>query len=343
LTNLSLFGKTIRTGGAMEGAITDVAGVLVGHAHDAVRGSGVTVLLFPEGAAAAADIRGEAAGTRQMDSLLRPHPVHKIHALVLAGGSAFGLDAASGVVRYLEERHAGFPTPEGIVPIVPTAVLYDLGYGDGTFRPDAAMGYNAACAASPRPPKRGSVGAGAGATVGKVLGISRAMKGGFGSASGFGGGTVAGACAVVNAFGDVVDPATGRWIAGARAKRRNEPAKTEDLLRGGYRREPFSAGNTTLAVVASADRLTREELWGVARMAHAALCRAIRPVHTPMDGDIVVAVATGVSGKRGNALQTAALGTRALERAIVDAVRSATGNRSVPAVKDLQERRRGRR
>ena len=163
----------------MGGSITEVGGILVGHAHDAVRGSGVTALLFLEGAMAVADIRGEAAGTRQMDSLLRPHPVRKIHALVFAGGSAFGLDAASGVVRYLEERNIGFPTPGGIVPIVPTAVVYDLGYGDGAFRPDSVMGYEAACAAASHPPERGSVGAGAGATVGKILGMSRAMKGGF--------------------------------------------------------------------------------------------------------------------------------------------------------------------
>lgn len=144
---------------------------------------------------------------------------------------------------------------------------------------------------------------------------------------------------MVNAFGDVVDPETGRWLAGARAEGKEAPANTEDLFRGGYRREPFSTENTTLAVVATADLLTREELWGVARMGHAALCRAIRPVHTPMDGDIVVAVATGASGRRGNALQAAALGTRALERAIVDAVRCAKGNGSVPAATELQGRR----
>lgn len=323
----------------MGGSITDVGGILVGHAHDAVRGSGVTVLLFLGGAMAVADIRGEAAGTRQMDSLLRPHPVRKIHALVFAGGSAFGLDAASGVVRYLEERNIGFPTPGGIVPIVPTAVVYDLGYGDGAFRPDPGMGYEAACAATSHPPERGSVGAGAGATVGKILGMSRAMKGGFGTASDSGGETVVGACAVVNAFGDVVDMETGRWIAGARAVGKETPADTEELFRGGYRREPFSAENTTLAVIATADLLTRDELRGVARMGHAALCRAIRPVHTPMDGDIVVAVATGVSGRKGNALQAAALGTRALEKAIADAVCSAKGNGSVPSMSELQGKR----
>ena len=323
----------------MAGAITDVAGILVGHAHDAVRGSGVTVLLFPEGATGGADIRGEAAGTRQMDSLLRPHPAQKVDALVFAGGSAFGLDAASGVVRYLEERNIGFTTPGGVVPIVPTAILYDLGYGDAAFRPGAAMGYEAAGTASPSAPRRGSVGAGAGATVGKVLGIRRAMKGGFGTASESGGGTTIGACAVVNSFGDVVDPATGEWVAGARAPDSEGPADTESLFRSGFRREPFSPENTTLAVVATADLLSREELWSVARMAHAALCRVLRPVHTPMDGDLVVAVATGVSGRCGNVLQTAALGVRALEASILDGVRSAKGTTAVPAAAEISGRR----
>src|SRR3972149_4453391 len=175
------------SGGRMERSITDVAGVLLGHEHDLERGSGVTVLLLPGGAAGAADIRGEAAGTRQMDSLLRPHPVHRIHAVVLAGGSAFGLDAAAGVMRFLEERDVGFPTSAGKVPIVPTAVIYDLGFGDRTCRPTPETAYAAAAKASGGPPGRGCVGAGAGATVGEIFGLERAMKGGVGTASGQGG------------------------------------------------------------------------------------------------------------------------------------------------------------
>ena len=319
----------------MPGSITDVAGVLVGHAHDLARGSGVTVLRFPQGAAGAADIRGEAAGTRQMDSLLRPHPAGRMHALVFAGGSAFGLDAAGGVMRYLEEAGVGFPTPGGIVPIVPTAVIYDLGFGDSSFRPTADMGRTAASRASGEPPSRGSVGAGAGATVGKAFGIGRAMKGGFGTASGSGGGTIVGACAVVNAFGDVVDPGTGEWVAGARDEDGKSPAWTEKRFREGFRREPFAPGNTTLAVVATADLLSREELLGVARMAHGALSRTIRPVHTPMDGDLVVALSTGLSGRQGNLMQAATLGARALEKAILDAVRSAIGTPTLPSANDL--------
>jgi L-aminopeptidase/D-esterase-like protein len=183
-----------------------------------------------------------------------------------------------------------------------------------------------------------AVGAGAGATVGKVLGIVRAMKGGFGTACEEESGARVGACAVVNAFGDVVDPDTGEWIAGARREDGNGPAGTEGLFRAGFQREPFAPGNTTLAVVATADLLSREELLGVARMAHGALSRVIRPVHTPMDGDLVVALSTGRTGRKGNVMQTAMLGARALERAIIDGVRSAAGTQAVPSVNDLSGR-----
>ncbi len=322
----------------MGGSITDVAGVLVGHEDDLGRGSGITVLLFPKGAAGAADIRGEAAGTRQMDSLLRPHPARRLHGLVLAGGSAFGLDAAAGVMRFLEEKGIGFPTPAGVVPIVPTAVVYDLGFGDPTFRPTPEMAYAAAEKASTGLPARGSVGAGAGATVGKIFGLDRAMKGGFGTASERGGEAIVGACAVVNAFGDVFDSASGQWLAGARTVDGKDRAGTEEAFLGGYAREPFSPENTTLCVVATPDDLSREELVGVARMSHGAMFRSIRPVHTPMDGDIVVALSTGASGRKGNPMQVAVLAGLALERAIADAVRSATGAHGLPSARDMHRR-----
>jgi L-aminopeptidase/D-esterase-like protein len=322
----------------MGGSITDVPGVLAGHEGDLERGSGVTVLLFPGGATGAADIRGEAAGTRQMDSLLRPHPARRIHGLVLAGGSAFGLDAAAGVMRFLEERGIGFPTPAGPVPIVPTAVIYDLGFGDPSFRPTPEMAYAAAGKASADSPAQGSVGAGTGATVGKLFGLGRAMKGGFGTASERGGGAIVGACAVVNAFGDVFDPHAGEWLAGARTADGKERAGTEEAFLGGYAREPFAPENTTLGVVATPEELSREELAGVARMAHGALFRSIRPVHTPMDGDIVVALSTGVVGRRGNPMQTAVLARRALETAIADAVLFAVGAHGLPSARDMRGR-----
>jgi L-aminopeptidase/D-esterase-like protein len=322
----------------MAGSITDVEGVVLGHEHDLGRGSGVTVLLFPQGAAGAADIRGEAAGTRQMDSLLRPHPVRSIHGLVLAGGSAFGLDAAAGVMRFLEERGIGFPTPAGVVPIVPTAVIYDLGFGDPKFRPTPEMAYIAAGKASGDLPDRGSVGAGAGATVGKIFGVERGMKGGFGTSSERAGEVVVGACSVVNAFGDIFDSRSGEWLAGARTADGKRRAGTEEAFLGGYAREPFSQGNTTLGVVATAENLSREELAGIARMAHGALFRSIRPVHTPMDGDIVVALSTGAAQRKGNPMQTAVLAGKALEGAIADAVRSASGAHGLPAARDMHRR-----
>ncbi len=273
-----------------------------------------------------------------MDSLLRPHPVRRIHGLVLAGGSAFGLDAAAGVMRHLEENGVGFITPAGLVPIVPTAVIYDLGFGDPALRPTAEMAYSAAGKASAEIPAQGSAGAGAGATVGKIFGRERAMKGGFGTASERGRGTVVGACAVVNAFGDVFDPATGEWVAGARTGDGKGRAGTEEAFLDGYTREPFSPENTTLCVVATADGLSREELAGVARMSHGALFRSIRPVHTPMDGDIVVALSTGASGRKGNPMQTAILAGRALEKAIANAVRFASGGHGLPAARDMRRR-----
>jgi L-aminopeptidase/D-esterase-like protein len=241
-------------------------------------------------------------------------------------------------MRFLEEKGIGFPTPAGVVPIVPTAVVYDLGFGDPTFRPTPEMAYAAAEKASTGLPARGSVGAGAGATVGKIFGLDRAMKGGFGTASERGGEAIVGACAVVNAFGDVFDSASGQWLAGARTVDGKDRAGTEEAFLGGYAREPFSPENTTLCVIATPDDLSREELAGVARMSHGAMFRSIRPVHTPMDGDIVVALSTGASGRKGNPMQVAVLAGLALERAIADAVRSATGAHGLPSARDMHRR-----
>jgi L-aminopeptidase/D-esterase-like protein len=243
-------------------------------------------------------------------------------------------------MRLLEERGVGFPTSAGVVPIVPTAVIYDLGVGDPTFRPTPEMAYAAAEKASSEMSESGSVGAGTGATVGKIFGLNRAMKGGFGTASERAGGVLVGACAVVNAFGDVVDPLTGEWLAGARTADGMGRAATEEAFLGGYAREPFAPGNTTLAVVATSETLTREELIGVARMAHGALFRAIRPVHTPMDGDIVVSLSTGAAERKGNPMQVAALAGRALEKAITDAVRATRGAYGLPSAGDMQRRER---
>ncbi|MBP1714231.1 MAG: peptidase DmpA, partial [Deltaproteobacteria bacterium] len=201
----------------MNNAITDVPGFRVGHAQDPRAATGCTVILCPPATVGGVDIRGSAAGTRQIDSLQPFHFVDEVHAVLLSGGSAFGLDAAGGVMQYLEERSIGYQTSAGRVPIVPTAIIYDLGLGDGKIRPDRKMGYQACENAQSGPVAEGSVGAGTGASVGKLYSIRFATKGGVGTAAVFSaGGVIVGALVVVNAFGDVVDPRDQRILAGAR-------------------------------------------------------------------------------------------------------------------------------
>jgi len=264
----------------MSGSITDVAGVLLGHAHDSVRGSGVTVLRFPRGAAGVADIRGEAAGTRQMDSLLRPHPAGRMHALVFAGGSAFGLAAADGVMAELERAGRGHPTPVGPVPIVPTAVIFDLFVGDPTVRPGPAQGAAATRSASGDPVEMGSVGAGTGATVAGWRGPSAVKKGGLGSACTVVDDALVGALVVVNAVGDVFT------LEG-------EPLTGGPLIPGPPAALPDPATNTTLVVIATNARLGRNHLLRVAVRAQDALAVCLRPGHTRYDGDAAFAVSCG--------------------------------------------------
>ena len=203
----------------LKNAITDIPGILVGHAQDEAALTGCTVILCQKGAVGGVDQRGGAPGTREVDALHPMHLVNKVHGVVLAGGSAFGLEAATGVMRYLEERGVGFDTRLYKVPIVPAAILFDLAIGDGKVRPDSAMGYQACQNATSDPPPEGNVGAGTGATVGKILGLGQCMKSGLGTASmEIGAGVIVGAIAAVNAFGDVIDPSTGQIIAGARSK-----------------------------------------------------------------------------------------------------------------------------
>jgi L-aminopeptidase/D-esterase-like protein len=279
-------------------AITDVPGIRVGHATDAEAMTGCTVVLCPpEGAVAGVDQRGGAPGTRETD-LLRPmHMVQRVHAVLLAGGSAFGLDAAGGVVRWLEERGIGFDARVAKVPIVPAAILFDLDVGRADVRPDAAMGYAACEAAGDGPVAEGSVGAGTGCTVGKVLGPGHASRSGLGTASAeLGGGLVVGAVVAVNAFGDVVNPRTGEILAGARALTGGGFADTLATMKGliGKTVLRFAGqSHTVIGVVATNARLTKEEANKVAQMAHDGLARAVRPAHTMLDGDTLFAVATG--------------------------------------------------
>ncbi len=318
------------------GGITDVPGVAVGHFTDPRRPTGCTVVLVREGATGAVDVRGGAPGTRELELLDPVNIVDVVHAVLLAGGSAFGLDAAGGVMRFLEEQGVGVAVGAARVPIVPAAILFDLAVGDGHIRPDAEAGYAAARAAAPGAVAEGSVGAGAGATVGKMWGFDRAMKGGVGTASlRLPDGSIVGALAAVNAFGDVVGE-DGRVIAGARSRdgSRLDPALA-GLVAGRSPLHALAGTNTTLAVVATSASLTKAEAARVARMAQDGLARAIVPAHTPFDGDLVFALSTGRSG-RADVLAVGALAAAALSHAVRRAVQKAQGVQGIPCIRDLQ-------
>lgn len=326
--------------GAASGGLTDVAGIKLGHYTLNQRPTGCTVVLIEDGAVAGVDVRGSAPGTRETD-LLRPTGlVDQVHAIVLAGGSAFGLAAASGVVRYLEERGIGFVTPTAKVPIVPAAILYDLGVGDASIRPTAECGYRAARAATDSPVVEGNVGAGAGATVGKLAGAGRAMKSGLGTASiSLADGLTVAALVAVNAVGDIIDPHTNRVVAGLRSEDGTALADSRRLLRATGPTQARSAENTTLGVVATNARLTKVQATTLAQMAHAGFARAINPVHTPYDGDTIFALATGTHQPAGTPqtvlLQIGALAAEVMAEAIVRAGRAAVGIPGYPAARDL--------
>ena len=308
-------------------AITDVTGILVGHAQDLTALTGVTAILAPAGATVGVAVEGSAPGTRETD-LCRPGSlVTMAHGILLCGGSAFGLAAADGAMRYCEEQGIGFPTGVACVPILPAAVLFDLAIGDGRIRPDGAMGYTACEAASPGPVAQGCVGAGTGCTAGKLLGIARATKSGIGTASVMAGETIVGAIVAVNPFGDVYDPGNGRIIAGARLADGGF-ADTTGLLLAGERRAGLAGQNTTIGVVAIGGTLSKEEANKVARMAHDGLARTISPIHTMFDGDALFCLATGGPPADVNAVGTAA--AIAVELAVLNACRHSRAMGSLP-------------
>ena len=321
-----------------------IPGLKIGHAQDEAALTGCTVFLCEQGAVAACDVRGGAVGERELEPLRPGHIVEQIHALVFAGGSAFGLDAASGVMRWCEERGIGFDTGVVKVPIVPTVILFDLRIGDPTRRPDAAMGYEAAEAAARAnvnaPVVEGNIGAGMGATVGKLFGIERAMKAGIGCwteevASGDGSGKTAriSALGAVNAFGDVRDPETGRIIAGARMSRDSrEFADTAAAMRRGTVRKGFGDANTVLVAVATNAALTKHEAQRLATMAASGIPRVVSPVHTRFDGDVVFALSVGDLRADVNALGAAA--ADAVARAVARGVTRAAGAGGVPGLRD---------
>ncbi len=322
----------------MHNAITDVEGIEVGHWTDIEGVTGCTVVLCRQGAVGGVDVRGSAPGTRETD-LLRPgNLIQQVHAVLLTGGSAYGLDAASGVMRWLEEQDIGFDVGVGVVPIVAAAVLFDLAIGRADVRPGPQAGYAACQAARAGPVAEGCVGAGTGATVGKLLGPSFATKGGIGTAARrIAGKVTVGALVAANTFGDVVDPATGHIIAGARDPHGNGFVDTVERLHGDLSviKLGFSL-NTALAVVATDATLTKEGVNKVAQMAHDGLAQAIRPVHTMLDGDTVFALATGRRSERtGNVTAIGTVAASVLAEAVVRAVRQASSLAGIPAAQDL--------
>ncbi|MBX3653701.1 MAG: P1 family peptidase [Ramlibacter sp.] len=322
------------------GSLTDVAGLEVGHFTDARRPTGCTVVLAREGAVAGVDVRGAAPGTRETDLLSPVNLVEQVHAVMLAGGSAWGLDAASGAMRWLEERNVGFDVRVGRLPIVPAAVLFDLLVGDPQVRPDADAGRAACAAASSRRPAEGNVGVGAGAAVGKIFGIDRAMKGGVGTASVTVAGVTVGALIACNALGDVVDPDTAQVIAGARTANGRKLLDTRRALLRGEAPRPLLAGtNTTIGVIGTDAVLTKTQATKLAQMAHDGLARSINPVHTMSDGDTLFALATGRAARHPGMMVLGTMAAEATARAVVRAVRAArglsAGELHLPAAGDL--------
>lgn len=306
------------------GSITDVAGIEVGHYTDTRRPTGCTVILTRDGAVGGVDVRGAAPGTRETDLLAPGNLVERVHGVMLAGGSAWGLAAADGAMRWLEERGVGMDVRFGTLPIVPAAVLFDLPMGDARIRPDAAAGYAACEAASSAAPEEGNVGAGTGALVGKLFGVELAMKGGIGTASVTVGGVTVGALIACNALGDVIDPDTAQVVAGARTADGLALRDTRRALMRGELPRPLLAGtNTTIGVVATDAVLTKVQANRLAMVAHDGLARSINPVHTQLDGDTLFALGTGVSGLNPGMLVLATLAAEATARATLRAVQMA--------------------
>ncbi len=318
------------------GSITDVSGLRVGHYTETRRPTGCTVIIAEAGATAGVDVRGAAPGTRETDLLNPVNMVEKVHAIVLSGGSAFGLDAASGVMRYLEEKKIGFDVGVAHVPIVPAAILFDLGVGDASIRPDAAAGYQACKSATADAREEGNVGAGTGATVGKLYGPQRAMKGGLGTASLTVAGVTVGAIVAVNAVGDVIDPNTGRILAGARTPDGKHLLDTRAAILAGDLPKSMREGTaTTIGVVATDARLTKAQAQKIAGMAHDGLARSINPIHTMLDGDTIFALGTGTSGKPGNVMLLGVMAAEAMAIAVQRAILAARAVEGFPAAVDF--------
>ncbi len=313
--------------------LTDIPGITVGHAQDLAAITGCTVVLCESGAIGGVDQRGGAPGTRETDAIRPMHLVNRIHAVILSGGSAFGLDAASGVMKYLEEKDIGYKAGEVKVPIVASAILFDLGIGDKLIRPDSQMGYDACKNASKQPPEQGNFGAGTGATVGKIFGMQHAMKAGIGHACiDAGNGVLVGAIVAVNAFGDVINPSNGNIVAGARcfqagpAKMGCGPVfadtlKTMNSRIGRVILGMVSIQNTVIGIVVTNAKLDNVSCNKVAQMAHNGIAKTIQPAHTMLDGDTMFCMAT--QKKKADINIIGALSVEAVSQAILNAIRYA--------------------
>lgn len=319
------------------GGLTDVPGIKVGHFTLKERPTGCTVVLCEAGAVAGVDVRGSAPGTRDTDLLKPVNTVQQVQAIVLSGGSAFGLSVADGVMRYLDEHKLGFKVGAATVPVVPAAILFDLGVGDSKIRPTAESGYQACMAANIGPVPQGNVGAGAGATVGKLFGPAFAMKSGLGTASAMieDTGIVVAAMVAVNAVGDVVDPESGRIVAGARsADGRGFRDSMAQIMRG-YQVVSEPAANTTLGVIATNAALDKVQMTKIAEMAHDGLARTINPVHTPFDGDTLFALSTGTWKGKANHGSIGAIAAVVTAQAVLRAATHAQGIPGLPAYRDV--------
>lgn len=308
------------------GSITDVPGLKVGHHTLTERPTGCTVVICESGATAGVDVRGSAPGTRETDLLSPTNLVEQVQAILLSGGSAYGLAAATGVVKWLEEHHLGYKIGQGVVPIVPAAILMDLGVGNFKIRPGEEDGYKACVAATPGPVAEGNVGAGAGATIGKMFGPKFSMKSGLGTASAKIGdtGIVVGALVAVNAVGDVVNSQTGRIVAGARSEDGKGYRDSMQAMMHGYRVAIPAAANTTIGVVATNAPFTKTQMTKIAQMSHDGYARAINPVHTMGDGDTIFALSTGTTQVKADVSAIGAIAAVVMSRAIVRAAMMAT-------------------
>lgn len=322
-----------RDGTMYSGYITDVSGIKVGHWDSNEGMTGCTVVICEEGATCGVDVRGSAPGTRETDLLKPEKLVDKVHAIVLSGGSAFGLDAASGVMKYLEENDIGFDVGVTRVPIVCGAVIFDLNIGDYRIRPDFNAGYIACKHASADENRQGNIGCGMGATVGKILGPDNAMKSGLGSASMRIGELWVGAIVAVNSFGDVYDYKTNKLLAGAIDKKNKKLVNSYELMKEKGKTAGFPMRNTTIGVVATNAILTKAEANKVAQLAQNGLARSINPVHTMFDGDTVFAMSTGKINSDINFVGT--LSSEVMSMAITNAVLSADGYKDILSYRDI--------